>query len=362
MKDSRITNMARLLVRYCVRAGKSDSVGVLSSTLAEPLVAAVCEELIRAGSFPVPRLTPHGLSEFFFKHGKPHHFSTLPPYERAFARSVDATINIHSQANTRELTNVVPSRQTAFARTRKPIGEVLRRKPWVITLYPTPAYAQDAEMSLRDFEDYVFSAVFVDQDDPVAAWKALKKQQDRLISRIRGADHVRIAGRETDLRLSIKDRLFVNSDGRRNMPSGEIFTAPHETSAEGYITFDYPVCYMGREVSGVRLVFRKGVVVEATADRNQKFLCAMLDTDKGARRLGELGIGTNRSISRFIRNILFDEKIGGTIHLALGRSPVDTGGRNNSAIHWDMIKDLRKGGAVYLDGKVFQKDGKFVKG
>lgn len=360
MKDTRVGNLAKILVRYSIGAKKSDTVGVSGDVPAEPLIVAVYEELLRLGAFPVVRMSPSGLSELFFKRGKPHHFTTLTPYQRAFARCVDATISIYAQTNTRALSNTDPKKQVLLSRTMKPVSDVLRRKPWVLTMFPTEAYAQDAEMSLREFEDFVYGAMFADEDNPVAAWKALKRKQDRLISGIRGADKIRIVGSGTDLTFSVKNRKFVNSDGRHNMPSGEIFTSPIENSAEGTIEYDYPVCHAGREIAGIRLVFRGGVVVDAGAKKNEKFLRAMLNTDRGAKRLGELGIGTNMKIQRFIKNILFDEKIGGTVHLALGKSYPETGGRNNSAIHWDMIKDLRKGGAFYVDGKLFQKDGEFV--
>jgi aminopeptidase len=233
------------------------------------------------------------------------------------------------------------------------------KKPWTLTLFPTSAFAQDADMSLTEFEDFVYSATFADQDRPVAKWRALERRQEKMIAALKGADEVHIVGPDTDLTLSVKGRTFINSAGTNNMPSGEIFTGPVETSAEGYIKYDFPVCHAGREIDGIRLVFRKGKVVEASATKNEKFLLSMLDIDRGARRLGELGIGTNFGIDRFVRNILFDEKIGGTIHLALGKSYEETGGRNESALHWDMIKDLRKGGALYVDGEVIQKDGKF---
>jgi aminopeptidase len=216
-------------------------------------------------------------------------------------------------------------------------------------------------MSLSEYEDFVYSATFADERRPVAAWRALARRQDKLIARLKGAREIRIVGPDTDLTLHVDGRTFVNSDGHRNMPSGEIFTSPIENSAEGHIRYDFPVCRDGREVSDVRLVFRKGVVVEATAAKNQHYLEAVLGTDPGARKLGELGIGTNQRIQRFTKHILFDEKIGGTVHLALGKGYAEAGGRNRSAVHWDMIKDLRKGGAVYVDGKLFQKDGKFTR-
>jgi len=361
MPDPRIRNLAKTLVRYSIGARKMNSVGISGTTAAEPLITAVYEELLDVGAFPVTRMAPAEHGEIYLRKGKPHHFTTLSPFMKSYARQMDATIGIMSETNTRALSRTDPRKMQKLAVTSKPIHELLRKKPWVLTLFPTRAYAQDAGMGLREFEDFVYGATFSDEDDPVAAWKDLRKQQRRLISKLRGADEIRIVGKGTDLTLSVKGRTFLNSDGMRNMPSGEVFTAPIENSAEGYIEYDYPVCRGGREVDGVRLVFRKGKVVEATAKKNEPFLRAMLDTDPGARRLGELGIGTNRKIDRFIKNILFDEKIGGTVHLAVGVSPLDTGGRNRSAVHWDMIKDLRQDGAIYVNGKVFQKNGKFVR-
>lgn len=360
MADPRIRRLARTLVRYSIGARKLQTIGVSGTTAAEPLITALYEELLAVGAFPATRMTPPGHPEILLRKGKPHHFTTLTPYMRAYARCMDATIGILSDTNTRALTRTDPRRQQQIATTSKPLSNVLRKKPWCLTLFPTEAYAQDAEMSLREFEDFVYSATFCDQDDPVAGWRGLRRKQQKLISRLKGADHVRILGPGTDLTFSVKGRVFVNSDGQRNMPSGEVFTSPIENSAEGHIEYDYPVCRGGREIDGIRLVFRRGRVVEASARKNEKFLHAVLDTDPGARRLGELGIGTNDKIQQFIKNILFDEKIGGTIHLAVGVSPLDTGGHNRSAVHWDMIKDLRRGGSITVDGKVFQQDGKFV--
>jgi len=306
-------------------------------------------------------MVPDSLTYDFFTSARPQQLDQANPVERAVARTVDSTIRIYSQMNTRQLSAVDPKKQARYSRTTQPISRILRRKPWVLTLFPTQAYAQDAEMSLSDFEDFVYAATFADRDDPVRAWRELHRYQQSLIRRLKGADEIKIVGHETNLTLSVKGRTFINSDGKKNMPSGEIFTGPIETSANGTILYDFPVCRAGREVENVRLVFRDGVVVEASASKNEAFLLQMLDMDKGARKLGELGIGTNMQIQKFTRNILFDEKIGGTIHLAVGQSYSETGGKNRSALHWDMIKDLRRGGALYVDGKLFQKDGQFVK-
>lgn len=358
--DPRIRNHAEILVRYCIQAKPHELVSVDGSPGAESLIVALHRALLEAGAYPLIRMTPEACAEQLFTHGQAHHFDVAHAMDRAQARLIHASIRMYSSSNTRALSAVDPHLQTRIAKATRPIRREMLKKKWVLTLHPTAAYAQDADMSLSAFEDFVYGALFADRDNPVAAWNELEKSQAKLIRKIQGADHVRIVGEDTDLTLSIKGRLFVNSAGIHNMPSGEIFTGPVENSAEGYIRYDFPVCHNGREVDGIRLVFRKGRVVEATATKNEAYLHTMLDMDPGARRLGELGIGTHYGIDRFIKNILFDEKIGGTVHLALGQSYTETGGRNQSALHWDMIKDLRKGGAIYVDGRVFQKDGKFV--
>ncbi len=360
MKDPRIDKLASILVHYSVAARRGELIAVDSTTEASPLVLAVYEELIRAGAFPVIRMVPSETSEILFKYGRPHHFQTITPIQRAMAEHLHGSIYISSSSNTRALSGADPRKQAQLAKTMRPLRSIMIKKKWTVTLYPTQAFAQDAEMSLSEFEAFVFHATFADQKNPIAAWRALSRKQAVLISRLRGARTIRLVGPDTDLTLSVKGRRFINSDGHHNMPSGEIFTGPVESSAEGHIAFDYPVCEAGREIDGIRLVFRKGRVVEASATKNEKFLLTMLDMDRGARYLGELGIGTNYGIQKFIKNILFDEKIGGSIHLALGQSYAETGGRNQSGLHWDMIKDLRNGGAMYVDGRVFQKNGKFI--
>jgi len=360
MGDPRIQNLARILVRYSVGVKKGQSIDVRGTSACEPLIEAVYEEILRRQAFPSVRMAPDSLSASFFKNARAQQLDEASPIERAVARTLDASIRISSQSNTRQLSEVDPKKQARAAKTMESVARIIRRKPWVLTLFPTPAYAQDAEMSLSDFEDFVYAATFADQDDPVKAWRELHRYQQKLIRKLKGADSVRIVGRETDLTLSVKGRTFLNSDGRCNMPSGEVFTGPVEASANGTILYDFPVCHAGREVENVRLVFRDGVVVDASATKNEAFLLQMLNMDSGARKLGELGIGTNMQIQRFTRNILFDEKIGGTIHLAVGQSYPETGGKNRSSLHWDMIKDLRQGGALYVDGKLFQKDGRFV--
>lgn len=360
MPDPRIEKFARLLAHYAIKAQPRQTIGVETTAEAAPLVEALYAELLRAGSFPVIRMSPASLGEILYHEGQPQHLDEVAPFEMAYARSVDSTIRIMASPNTRDLAAFPPAIAQRLAKSRRPIRKILLRKPWSLTLFPTQAYAQDADMSLRDFEDFVYAANFLDRKDPVAEWDKLEKKHQKLIARLHQADQVRIVGPDTDLTLSVKGRRFVSSVATHNVPSGEVFTGPIEDSAEGHIRYDFPVCNGGREIDGIRLVFAQGRVVEATATKNEDYLRAMLDADPGARRLGELGIGTNFGIQRFIKNILFDEKIGGTIHLAVGESYEETGGVNKSAIHWDMIKDLRRDGAIYLDGELFQKNGRFV--
>lgn len=360
MSDPRVQNFAKLLAHYSIYAKTGETIGVEGPDTTAPLIEAVYEELLRAGAYPIIRMSPVNLTEIFMKEGQDLHFDKLPAFEMAYANAVDGTIRIMGSANTRALSATDPTRMARFARARTDVRKVILAKKWSLTLFPTEAYAQDAEMSLREFEDFVYKANLLHLDDPVSAWQAEEVKQKELISKLANADEIRIVGPGTDLKMSVKGRTFIPSVATHNVPSGEIFTGPVETSAEGYIRYDFPVCEGGREIDGIRLVFKEGLVVEATAEKNQDYLRQMLDMDPGAKRLGELGIGTNYDIQRFIKNILFDEKIGGTVHLALGQSYEETGGKNVSSLHWDMIKDLRQDGALYVDGKIFQKNGKFV--
>lgn len=359
--DNRMYRLANLLVNYCIGGvHRGQYVGITGTTVAEPLIMAIYEKLLIEKAFPVLRISfPEQTSIFFFVGGT-YHFTMLNKFELNYARLVDATIYIQSETNTRALTNISSWKQSTFARTNASVLKKLLSKRWVLTLFPTLAYAQEAEMSLREFEDFVYQSMYLDEKNPIDVWKNVGKRQETFIRKIGKVNEVRILSNDTDLKFSITKRQFISSDGHTNMPSGEVYIAPVENSVEGHIFFDISAGYRGTVVSGVKLVFRKGEVVEAHAEKNNELLHAILNTDKGARRVGEFGIGTNLRINRFIHNILFDEKVYGTIHIALGRTVYNSGGKNKSAIHWDMIKDMRKGGLILFDGKIFQRDGRFV--
>jgi aminopeptidase len=259
----------------------------------------------------------------------------------------------------RELVGVDPDRIARYARARRPIREATMKKRWCSTLWPTEALAAQAGMALEDFAAFVRSALFLDQPDPVRAWGGLRAFQERLIGRLRDARELRLEAEGTDLTLSVAGRTWVNSDGRRNMPSGEVFTGPEERSANGRVRFTVRSAPAGIDVDGVELELRDGEVVSGRAAVGDEYLQRALATDDGSRFLGEIGIGTNFGIARPTGTILFDEKIGGTVHLALGRSYPETGGKNRSALHWDLICDLRAGGRLSADGEVVQEAGRF---
>jgi aminopeptidase len=351
---------AALLCGYCLEVQPGQQVVVRSTTLAAPLLLALQRELLERGAWPLLRPELPGADEAFWAAARDLHLDSFAPAELAEAEGTDAAIAIQAPVNTRALAGVPAERMARAARARAPIREAALRRRWCITLWPTPAGAQQAGMGDADFAAFVRGALFLDRDDPTAAWGELRAFQARLIERLSRASELRIEADGTDLTLSVAGRTWVNSDGKRNMPSGEVFTGPVEDSAEGVIRFTVPSSPRGVEVADIELEFHEGRVVAARAERGEEYLRATLATDDGASRLGEIGIGTNTGIDRAVGAILFDEKIGGTVHLAVGRSYPETGGSNESAVHWDMICDLRRGGRLTADGEVIQEDGRFV--
>ena len=348
---------ARLLCDHCLEPQPGQQVVVRSTTLAEPLLLELQRELLEREAWPLLRVALPGQEPGFWDAARDVHLDGFAAAELAEAEGTDAALTIQAPANTRALAHVDPARIARAGRARAPIREAGLRRRWCITQWPTAASAQQAGMATGQFADFVRGALFLDRDDPAAAWGELRDVQARLIERLAPASEIRIEAAGTDLTLNVAGRTWFNSDGRRNMPSGEVFTGPIETSAEGRIRFDVPSSPRGVEVSGIELEFRAGVVTAARADQGDEVLQATLEADAGARRLGELGIGTNFGIDRPVGVILFDEKIGGTVHLALGRSYPETGGTNESSVHWDMICDLRRGGRLSADGVPIVENG-----
>jgi aminopeptidase len=366
MADPRVEKLATVLVRYSTNVQPGDKVSLRGMPEAAPLLLAIYQEVLKAGGHPLVVVDLPGAQEAFFRLASDEQLSFISPVEELIVEQFDALININSDHNTRELSSIDPARQRLRKHATLPLFKTYMRRgaarelKWCRTQYPAAAYAQEADMSLRDYEDFVYAACFCDQEDPVGCWQEMHARQQRLVDWLVGKREVRVVGPNADLTLSVEGRTFVNSDGHINMPSGEIFTGPVEDSAEGWVRFTYPAITGGREVEGIELWFEQGRVVKATAKKNEEYLTQMLDSDPGARRLGEFAIGTNDGIQRFTKNILFDEKIGGSFHMAVGAGYPDTGSKNESAIHWDMICDLRDGGEIYVDGELFYREGEFA--
>jgi aminopeptidase len=368
MADPRIARLADVLVSYSIAVQPGELVTIDGTTLAAPLVRELYRQIVRAGGHPLTRIALEGLAEERLTNGNDAQLDWVSPRLRGDVEAATAGITILSDFNTRSRSGLDPSRQARATRATAPFRRRLYEREadgeyrWVVTAFPTNALAQEAGMSLADYTKFVFTAGLLDRDDPVAAWKGIGQRIERLTEWLATVRELRIVASGTDLRLSVEGRSWVASDGRGNFPDGECFTGPVEDSVEGEIAFTYPAVFAGRSVDGVRLRFREGEVVEADAERGLDLLEEMLALDDGARRAGEFAFGLNDAVATFTGEILFDEKIGGTVHLALGEGYPETGSKNLSALHWDMVRDLRSGGEVYADGELVYRDGVFLAG
>ncbi len=366
MRDPRIEKLADMLVNYSVSVQPGEKVEIRSSTLAEPLLLAVYKQVLLAGGHPLIKMTPNGINELFYQYASDDQLRFIHKPTRTVYEEYDVVISLIGEENTKALSSVAPERMVIASQARKVLSQLFMERAgrnelkWTLTLFPTQASAQEAEMSLSEYEDFVYNACMPNNDDPVGYWKEIHSKQQKIVDWLSDKDHIQVKGPGTELELRVGGRKFINCACKENVPDGEIFTGPVEDSVEGHVTFSYPAIYGGKEVSNVRLEFQAGKVVAATADKNEEFLNKTLDTDEGARYVGEFAIGTNEGIQRFTREILFDEKIGGSFHMALGASYPESGGLNQSAIHWDMISDIREGGEIIVDGILLYKNGKFV--
>jgi len=365
--DPRLEKMADVMVNYSVEIKPGDLVMIhLYEPVAEPLGLAVYRKVLEAGGYAVFRMAPTGADEVLLRFGSEEQIGKTDPVFQWLMTNIDVRMAIRAPVNSKALTSIDPARMALKQKATGPVMQTFMDRQgtgelrWVLTQYPTQASAQDAEMSLSEYQDFVFGACMLHLDDPVAYWKHKSVEQQRLIDWVQGRDRVEIRGENVDLTLSIKDRIFVNADGKRNFPDGEIYTGPVEDSVNGWVRFTYPAIFNSREVDGVELKFENGKVVKATAQKGEEYLNSVLDTDAGARYVGEFAIGTSEGIQKFTREILFDEKIGGTFHMAMGGGYPNTGSKNRSAVHWDMICDMRSGGEILVDGELFYKDGKFT--
>jgi aminopeptidase len=366
MADPRVEKLAQTLADYSVAVRPGDRVAIYGSSVAEPLLKAVYVRVLQAGGHPLLLSSLPDIDEVFFRYASDEQIKHVPKPIELIMGTYDVRISILAESNTKALSNVDPHKIVLHQQARTELMKTFMRRSaagelrWTVAPFPTHAFAQDAEMGLSEYEDFVYGACLPDMNDPIGYWRRFSTRQQKIVDWLKDKKQVHLKGPDTDLRLSVTGRIFRNCDGHYNMPDGEIFTGPVEDSLEGRVCFSYPAIYRGREVTGVRLWFERGRVVKATADKNEDFLVKTLDTDAGSRYVGEFAIGTNEGITRFTREILFDEKIGGSFHLALGAGYPETGSKNESAIHWDMICDLRQGGEIWVDGELLCQNGKFV--
>ncbi len=356
---------ADLLVNYCVELQPGEKLYVRSTTLAEPLIREVYRSALKAGGHMEVDMDFREKNRIFLSEANDAQLQRVPPLQKMAMETFNAYIYIRAPFNLKEDSGVPKGRSGVRSKAMKDISKRYFERTATKELkrnlcqYPTIAGAQNAGMSLEEYQEFIFGACNLYTEDPQQAWLNRRKDQQKIVDLLNKRDKVQYKGEGIDITFSTKGRTWINSDGQTNMPSGEVYTAPVEDSVNGVVHFSFPALYMGHEVEGVTLWVKDGYVEKWEAKRGQAFMDNLLKTE-GARRFGEAAIGTNYGINRFTKNILFDEKIGGTIHMALGQSYFQTGGKNQSAIHWDMIGNMVNGGQIFADDEMIYENGKFI--
>ena len=365
MADPRLAKLAKVLVHYSLNIQPGDKFVIRSPFVAVPLVREVYREALHAGAHIITRFDMDELNEIALREASDEQLTFVSDLDKLENTYMNKYLGIWASSNTRASSTINPDRIALQSKAFADLGkEFLERAAhgelhWCGTLYPTNAHAQDAGMSLSEYEDFVYGAGLLNEEDPAAAWKKIDEGQKRIAAYLGQHDEIHIVAPGTDVTYHVKDRIWISCAGTENFPDGEVFTGPIEDSVNGVVRFTYPAVYNGNEVEDVQITFRDGKAVEAKAGRGLAFLNAMLDMDEGSRYLGEVAFGLNYNIKNFTKDILFDEKIGGTMHMALGESYPETGGKNESGLHWDMVCDLHEG-KVYADGQLCYENGKFI--
>lgn len=364
--DPRFTKLARLLVEYSVEIKEKEKAIITGTTASEPLLRELFQEVLRVGAYPRVNILFQDQEYLFYSNANDDQMSYSDPFLLYEVENSDAIIGIFPNLNPHALTSIDPQKKQRHALAQNPITETVFRRwgegklRWVGTACPSPAMAQEAHMSFEEYAEFLFDCMHLNEENPTDFWIEFSKWQQKICDRLNGVKEVRYVGQDTDLQFNCDGRTWINCDGKNNFPDGEVFTGPVENSVEGKMRFTYPGIYQGEEIQDIRLRFEKGKVVEASAVKGEKLLKTILETDEGARYVGEIAIGTNDNINRFTKNILLDEKMGGTVHLAIGRGIPQSGSLNKSAVHWDMLKNMREGGQIFADGQLIYNDGVFL--
>jgi len=368
MEDARINTLAEILLTYCTHIHPHMTIVITSPVIATPLVEALYKEILIRGAHPEVVYYPPSLESLFYTYASDNQIQYISPLKKFRAETADVILDIRADTAHTSVSSVSSEILVKKAHAQQSLQSIISQRAaqgslqWVLTMFPTHALAQQAGMSLLEYESFFYHACFIHCQHPVKAWKKLSASQRKWAYTLNKKSQLRITGEGTDIHMNIQNRKWINADGHRNFPSGEIFTCPVENSVEGTIQFTYPGIFGGKSVENIILTFEKGAVVASSArsDHDNEILHNILTTDAGSSHLGEVAIGTNPQITTFTNNILLDEKMGGTIHLALGRSFIGTRGKNQSAIHWDLIKDMRDGGCIYADNELIYENGAFI--
>ena len=366
MVDNRLKKLANILINHSLEIKKNDYFMISGGIKAIPLIKEVFTQSIEIGANPFIRIGLEELAEIFYKKASEEQLKFLSPISKFETQKIDAKLAIMSPENTRNMTNIDPKKQSICSIANQPIQDIFLKRAankdlrWCITQYPTQASAQDAEMSLSEYEDFIFNAAHVGLKNPIEHWEKMFKTQEKIKKYLEKKKNLHIYAKNTDLSIKVENRKWINCYGKENFPDGEVFTGPIENSANGYIYYSFPAVHGGRLVEDIQLWFEKGKIIKSKASRGEDFLKTMIKMDAGAQRIGEFAFGTNYGIKKYTKNTLFDEKIGGTIHVAIGLGFPETGSKNKSSLHWDMVCDLRKNGEVYADNELIYKNGKFL--
>lgn len=363
--ESIYSKYAKLLVHYSLSIKTGDRFLVQSTYLAEPLLKEIYRTALGAGAHPEFRIGLNSMEKIFYDCATDEQLRYVSHLMEYAVNNYEKLLTIISPFDMKELQNVDPGKIQTVRIARGKINNTIHKRDakgelnWGLCVFPTEAAAQECGMSLSEYEDFVFRACLLYEDDPIAEWNKLKDHQQRIVDYLTGKNQIRFEGNDINITFSTEGRKWMNSAGTRNMPSGEVFTCPVEDSVEGKIRFSYPGFYMGKEIEDIMLEIRDGEVVAHSAAKGKELLDKILEIP-GARRFGEAAVGTNHGIAKFTKNTLFDEKIGGTIHMAIGSSLPEAGGKNESAIHWDMLANMHDGGKIFADGELVYENGKFL--
>ena len=362
-----VEKYAKLLVEYCLELKAGERVLINSSYLAEDLVRELYRQVLLAGAHPELKIGVEGIEKIFYDTANDQQLAYVSPLTEYIMNNFEAIVNVLAPFNMKELQNVPAEKKQKFNAARAGVNKVFmdrsatRDLKWNLCVWPTSAAAQEAGMSLAEYQDFVFGACLLHEEDPVQSWRQFGTWQQRITDALTGKDQIRFQGRDIDISFSAKGRKWINSAGTNNMPSGEVFTTPVEDSVNGHIRFSYPGIFMGEAIENIELEVKDGLVVGWHAAKGADLLDKVFDIP-GARRFGEAAMGTNKRIDKFTRNMLFDEKIGGTVHMAVGAAIKETGGLNESSVHWDMLADMTDGGKIFADGELVYQDGEFLIG